>query len=70
MSGDATFSFELYPPRNPSAEVALFESLEHLIAVGPEFISVTYGANGSSRATSLALLTHLMQYSTFTRWPT
>ncbi len=66
MSGDATFSFELYPPRNPSAEVALFESLEHLIAVGPEFISVTYGANGSSRATSLALLTHLMQYSTFT----
>lgn len=70
MSGEpsrkTTFSFELYPPRNESAQAALFESLEHLIAVGPEFISVTYGANGSSRTTSLALLAHLLQHSTFT----
>lgn len=62
----ATFSYELYPPRNESAQAALFDSLEHLIASGPEFISVTYGANGSSRGTSLALLTHLLSHSTFT----
>jgi methylenetetrahydrofolate reductase (NADPH) len=51
-----TFSFELYPPRSAAAEAALYESLGHLVAVGPEFISVTYGANGSSREPSLAFL--------------
>lgn len=61
---DATFSFELYPPRTPAAEVSLFESLEHLVAAGPEFISVTYGANGSSRATSLQVLTRLLATGT------
>lgn len=62
---DATFSFELYPPRNDSAQAALFDSLDHLVAAGPEFISVTYGANGSSHSTSLALLKHLLKHSTF-----
>jgi methylenetetrahydrofolate reductase (NADPH) len=45
----ATFSFELYPPRSAAAEAALYVALEHLVAAAPEFISVTYGANGSSR---------------------
>jgi methylenetetrahydrofolate reductase (NADPH) len=56
----ATFSFELYPPRSEAAEASLFASLEHLVAAGPEFVSVTYGANGSSREHSLAVLRHLM----------
>lgn len=55
-----SFSFELYPPRSPAAEAALFESLDHLAATDPEFISVTYGANGSSREPSLAVLRHLI----------
>ena len=67
MTGDpacpegATFSFELYPPRSAAAETALFVSLGHLIAAAPEFISVTYGANGSSRESSLAVLRHLQE---------
>ena len=56
----ATFSFELYPPRSAAAEEALLESLEHLVGAGPEFISVTYGANGSSRSSSLAVLLRLL----------
>jgi methylenetetrahydrofolate reductase (NADPH) len=55
-----TFSFELYPPRTAGAEEALLVSLEHLVAAGPEFISVTYGANGSSRSSSLAVLLRLL----------
>jgi methylenetetrahydrofolate reductase (NADPH) len=55
-----TFSFELYPPRSPAAEQQLFASLEHLVVSRPEFISVTYGANGSSRETSLAVLRRLL----------
>ncbi len=55
-----TFSFELYPPRNDAAEAALLESLEHLISVGPEFISVTYGASGSTRGASLDVLQRII----------
>ncbi len=58
--GRPTFSFELYPPRNEAAAEALHRSLAHLVAAGPEFISVTYGANGSSRGVSLDVLRHLL----------
>ncbi len=56
----ATFSFELYPPRTPKAEAALLESLDHLVAAGPEFISVTYGAAGSTKGASLEVLQRVM----------
>lgn len=57
----ATFSFELYPPRSARAEAALYASLAELVAVGPEFISVTYGANGSSREPSLVVLGRILE---------
>ena len=56
-----TFSFELYPPRSARSEAALYASLPDLVAAGPEFISVTYGANGSSREPSLDVLGHILQ---------
>jgi len=56
-----TFSFELYPPRSAVAEAALHASLAHLVAAGPEFISVTYGANGSSRDLSLSVLGRILE---------
>jgi methylenetetrahydrofolate reductase (NADPH) len=57
----STFSFELYPPRSEAAQVALDASLKHLVEAGPEFISVTYGANGSSRESSLAVLGRILE---------
>ncbi len=56
-----TFSFELYPPRSERAAEALYASLAHLVAAGPEFISVTYGANGSSREPSLGVLGRILE---------
>ncbi|MCU1534376.1 MAG: 5,10-methylenetetrahydrofolate reductase [Glaciihabitans sp.] len=56
----ATFSFELYPPRSAAAEESLYESLGHLVAAEPEFISVTYGASGSTRDRSLGVLRALL----------
>jgi methylenetetrahydrofolate reductase (NADPH) len=56
----ATFSFEMYPPRGAAGERALYETLRHLAAARPEFISVTYGASGSSRGESLGVLEHLL----------
>ena len=56
----ATFSFELYPPRSAASEQQLLDSIEYLVDAGPEFISVTYGANGSSRSSSLSVLLRLL----------
>ncbi|MFM9876772.1 MAG: methylenetetrahydrofolate reductase [Rhodoglobus sp.] len=58
---DATFSFELYPPRTPAAEARLFESIDRLTALQPEFISVTYRSTGHDRAASLAVLDKLIR---------
>lgn len=50
------FSFELYPPRSASSEEALRETVRRLAAAGPEFLSVTYGAGGSTGGRSLEVL--------------
>ncbi|HSP76705.1 MAG TPA: methylenetetrahydrofolate reductase [Cryobacterium sp.] len=62
--GTIPFSFELYPPKSDAATSALHATIEHLAAAGPEFISVTYGANGSSRRSSLDVLTHILRTTT------
>jgi methylenetetrahydrofolate reductase (NADPH) len=56
-----TFSFELYPPRSPAAEVSLFESIDRLSAANPEFISVTYRPTSPDRAASLSVLGKLIR---------
>jgi methylenetetrahydrofolate reductase (NADPH) len=55
-----TYSFELYPPRSAASELALYASLDRLVAASPEFIAVTYGASGSTRDASLGVLRHLL----------
>lgn len=50
------FSFELYPPRTQSSEQALHETVRQLADAGPDFISVTYGAGGSTGGRSLEVL--------------
>jgi methylenetetrahydrofolate reductase (NADPH) len=57
----ARFSFELYPPRNAATAAALPATIDRLAAAHPEFISVTYGANGSSRTSSLEVLRYILQ---------
>ena len=52
-------SFEVYPPRSDAGFAALYETIRHLAAVDPRFISVTYGAGGSTGGRSLELLTHI-----------
>lgn len=59
-----TFSFELYPPRNAAAEASLLESLDHLVAADPQFISVTYGAAGTTKGASIEVLQRIMARTT------
>jgi methylenetetrahydrofolate reductase (NADPH) len=58
---DARFSFELYPPRSDRAAAALPATIDLLAAARPDFISVTYGAGGSSRASSLEVLRYILE---------
>ncbi|HWU46271.1 MAG TPA: methylenetetrahydrofolate reductase [Humibacter sp.] len=55
------FSFELYPPRSDRTAAALPHTIDRLAAAGPEFISVTYGAGGSSHASSLDVVTYILR---------
>jgi methylenetetrahydrofolate reductase (NADPH) len=47
------FSFEFGPPRTPEAELALWQAVEELRALDPAFVSVTWGAGGSTRGATL-----------------
>lgn len=44
-----TFSFEFFPPRSESASADLFEHIREFEKLKPTFVSVTYGAGGSTR---------------------
>lgn len=60
--GDSvTFSFELFPPRSEVAAVSLAETVRILASTDPTFMSVTYGASGSSREASFELLQVLQE---------
>lgn len=43
------FSFEFFPPKTPQGEEALFRTIDALRPLEPGFVSVTYGAGGSTR---------------------
>jgi methylenetetrahydrofolate reductase (NADPH) len=53
---EPSLSFEFFPPRNQEAADQLWRSFDALMEVSPDFISVTYGAGGSNRETSLAVV--------------
>ncbi len=48
-SSKTTFSFEFFPPKNPDAWERLFLTIADLRALKPSWVSVTYGAGGSTR---------------------
>jgi methylenetetrahydrofolate reductase (NADPH) len=49
VGGDVDVSFEFSPPKTEKAEELLWQSIETLSPLGPRFLSVTYGAGGSTR---------------------
>lgn len=60
-SGQPSFSFEFFPPRSPEAEEALAAALVELEPLGPTFVSVTYGAGGSTRERTHEIVVQVMR---------
>ena len=49
-------SFEFFPPKTPRASMALWESVQRLAPLAPRFVSVTYGAGGTTRDRTMSAI--------------
>jgi len=54
-------SFEFFPPKTPALEEQLWAAIGKLAPVGPSFVSVTYGAGGSTRDRTHRTVSRLIQ---------
>jgi methylenetetrahydrofolate reductase (NADPH) len=55
------FSFEFFPPKTDAGERNLYAALEDLKALQPSFVSVTYGAGGSSREKTIGIVKRIRE---------
>lgn len=58
---DPCFSFEFFPPKTDEGVANLLKTLEELAPLDPGFVSVTYGAGGSTRDRTVDLVTRIKQ---------
>ncbi|MDB5650492.1 MAG: metF, partial [Hyphomicrobiales bacterium] len=54
-------SFEFFPPKTPDMETSLWECINRLAPLAPSFVSVTYGAGGSTRERTHSTVSRLVQ---------
>src|SRR3954462_12496946 len=61
-----TFSFEFFPPRTDAASEELFSHIAELQVLQPSFVSVTYGAGGSTRERTHDLIARIQRETNLT----
>lgn len=60
MKNMTSISFEFFPPKSAEAEKKLWEVVNELATIGPDFVSITYGAGGSTRERTHNCVKHLV----------
>ncbi len=61
MAKRTSYSFEFFPPKDAQGEERLWAAMTGLEALHPDFISVTYGAGGSTRDRTIAITSHITE---------
>jgi methylenetetrahydrofolate reductase (NADPH) len=61
LPGDAEISFEFFPPKSDKMEEQLWDSVTTLAPLAPRFVSVTYGAGGSTRERTHATVARIVK---------
>ena len=64
--GDIAVSFEFFPPKTEKMEQTLWESIKTLEPLHPRFVSVTYGAGGSTRERTHATVKRILEETDLT----
>jgi len=64
-SPDLKVSFEFFPPKNQKMEDKLWASIEKLGPLSPDFVSVTYGAGGSTRERTHRTVARMVEETDF-----
>ena len=65
-SGEPVFSFEFFPPKTDRGFASLFRTIAELKRLDPAFVSVTWGAGGSTRRKTVELVTRIQRESGIT----
>jgi methylenetetrahydrofolate reductase (NADPH) len=66
LAADRTFSFEFFPPKTDAAQLTLGHTIAELEPLAPSFVSVTYGAGGSTRARTHEIVTWVRRETSIT----
>ena len=61
VGGDLEVSFEFFPPKNDAMDAQLWDAVRTLEPLGPRFVSVTYGAGGSTRERTHATVARIQR---------
>jgi len=65
-AGERSISFEFFPPRDEAGERQLWTALRELEALQPSFVSVTYGAGGTTRDRTVGITQGIAEQTTLT----